>query len=49
MGVWQQSTLVFYLLDSGQDQIINSAFDEAIQEFLGFKATLFVDNIAKDM
>ena len=26
-------TLVFYLLDSGQDQIINSALDETIEEF----------------
>ena len=39
-------TLVFYLLDSGQDQIINSALEETIKEFRGFKATLFVDNIA---
>ena len=36
-------TLVFYLLDSGQDQIINSALEETIKEFLGFKAFFFVD------
>ena len=39
-------TLVFYLLDSGQDQIINFALEETIKEFRGIKATLLVDNIA---
>ena len=39
-------TLLFYLLDSGQDQIINFALEETIKEFRGIKATLLVDNIA---
>ena len=39
-------TLLFYLLDSGQDQIINFALEETIEEFRGIKATLLVDNIA---
>ena len=29
-------TLVFYLLDSGQDQVINSTLEETIKEFRGW-------------